>query len=63
MKIIKVLVDKLPDNCLACRFSVGTLYCLFLTPHESIPTGYGERHPDCPLALEHDNKRIANEVM
>lgn len=63
MKILKVIVDELPSCCLVCEFSVGSFYCRFLTPHEGIPIGYGERCPDCPLALEHDNARIANEVM
>ena len=52
MKILHVDADKLPDNCLACEFSVGSFYCRFLTPHEGIPTGCGERHPSCPLHTE-----------
>ena len=56
MKVIKVLVDKLPEGCPNCMFSVGSFYCRFLTPREGVPTGKDERHHNCPLALEEKEK-------
>ncbi len=59
MKIIKVIVDELPKSCAECdeqtmnrcRFTGTFVFGLFT------------RADDCPLALERDNKKIANEVM
>lgn len=67
MKIIKVLVDELPKSCAECELSreimhTGGMECsadhsiCFWMPHH-------KRQPWCPLALEHDNAKIANEVM
>jgi hypothetical protein len=70
MKILRVIVDKMPENCGVCSCSLFSIendeiecpLLDFLTP---LP--HDTRHPDCPLTLadtlEAQNKRTANEVM
>ncbi len=67
MKILRVIVDELPECCLYCDYFLQALTntagkCIL---SEGYTKNYkaGERLPNCPLALEHDNKKIANEVM
>lgn len=68
MKIIAVIVDELPENCLNCEVLLIPSYAL--RRHNGIceftreyVCGSAVRPSDCPLRLEHDNKKIANEVM
>lgn len=65
MKIIKVLVDELPDKCQNCQFERGggcAGYGMF--PMTIILIEKGNSKPYwCPLRLEHDNKQIAESVM
>ena len=64
MKILRVIVDEMPKSCAECDWlhSLDYWHCLILD-EGVLPEGVLHRYSDCPLALEHDNKRIANEVM
>ena len=67
MKIIKVLVDELPESCYVCERRYPLAYICDITgdetPRTTWPVERSHRHDNCPLVLEHDNKKIANEVM
>ena len=74
MKILRVIVDELPKSASRCdehRANWNQLYTkldvgcnilkdYWLMSERDFTT---TRCPNCPLALEHDNKKIANEVM
>lgn len=56
MKILKVIVDKLPDACVYCRFSYfwgekgfSDFRCRLLEPYDEIPTKMDKRYEECPL--------------
>lgn len=72
MKIIKVLVDELPINLQMCpmRQAVSNspyfveVLCALKTGAFTVRYDQSiNRCPNCPLALEHDNKKIAESVM
>lgn len=74
MKIIKVIVDELPVSACRCDLSSVTwnpiifreiVNCKIREEYLSMTENeyFSTRCPNCPLRLEHDNARIANEVM
>jgi hypothetical protein len=73
MKILKVIVDYFPSSARWCELNHGwgcgeeadTLFCEALGKdiHMTRNDYFNSRCPDCPLALEHDNKQIAESVM
>ena len=74
MKILRVIVDELPESVDVCRFMQGYSYdfvckeirvdCALTSPQLVNPDKWViEQCPDCPLRVEWDNKKIANEVM
>lgn len=58
MKIIAVIVDELPKSCTDCQFlEMPNFYNCLILDIGTLPEGEFHRHPDCPLRLEHDNKK------
>ena len=67
MNIIKVLVDELPKNCEQCGHAnyggrIDPFVCS-LTRYIILRLVGQSRPSDCPLALEHDNAKIASELV
>lgn len=62
MKIIKVLVDEVLNSCGDCPLR-DRYICMALKADLGFDEITGDKLVECPLRLEHDNARIANEVM
>jgi len=56
MKVIKLVVDKLPKNCRKCLFyryvSVGINRCIITKDNVIMYTGVDGRPSQCPLVVE-----------
>ena len=65
MKIIRVIVDQLPKSCSECSRHLNLAYNCSVENYMELYVMFKRagRLPNCPLALEHDDKQVDAEVV